>query len=121
MFSRSAIRCRMKFVFNRCAATPAAPSISSLSFSCQFLDRKICWEFHDHQARFAGLLSDQLLAKFRQKIISREVQPEFFASLQIFVGLRRDLANRLAIHRTLEIKHRKIAHLQSTSWQIDKI
>src|SRR6266542_840847 len=90
-------------------------------FACQFLDRKICWEFHDRQARFARLLSDQLLTKFRQKIIRREVQPEFFASLQIFAGLRRDLANQLAIQRTLEIKHSKIAHLQSTSWHIDKI
>src|SRR6266542_3988665 len=38
-------------------------------FACQFLDRKICWEFHDRQARFARLWSDELLATFRQKIL----------------------------------------------------
>src|SRR6266496_2720097 len=87
---------------------------TSCSFACS-ISRSSNWR------RSTRVLSDQLLTKFRQKIIRREVQPEFFASLQIFAGLRRDLANQLAIQRTLEIKHRNIAHLQSTSWHIDKI
>ena len=42
-------------------------------FACQFFDREIIREMNDYQARFARLLSEQLLAKFRQKIVSREM------------------------------------------------
>ncbi len=52
----------------------------------------------DHEARFAGFLPDQLFTKFRKKIVSREMQPEFFAAVQILAGLRRDFADRLALH-----------------------
>src|ERR1700730_9564832 len=34
-------------------------------FSRQFFHWKIVWEMDDHEARFAGLLPDQLLTKFR--------------------------------------------------------
>ena len=49
------------------------------------------------------------------------MQPEFFAAVQILAGLRRDFADRLVFYRTLEIKHREIAHLQCALRHIYKI
>src|SRR5207245_5222196 len=50
-------------------------------FSCQFLHREVVWKIHDHEARSTQLLSYELLAEFWQKIISRQMQPEFLAAL----------------------------------------
>src|SRR5712691_7323324 len=70
--------------------------------------RKIRRKLHLRAARFSRLHADDLLAKSRQKIFGRKMQPEFLAAVQILARIRRNVLNRFPINRAVKIDYREI-------------
>ena len=64
-------------------------------FGREFFDRKIRWKQNCDVSRFAPFLSDKLLAERRKEIAGSEMEPEFFASVQVLARMRGDFADWL--------------------------
>src|SRR4030095_10723631 len=66
-------------------------------FAREFFDRKIRRKYNRDLPCFAALLSDDLLAEGCKEIVGSEMQPEFFATVQILACLRGNFTDRLAV------------------------
>src|SRR5262245_37505894 len=90
-------------------------------YPCQLLDWKIHREIDSHCARLAELLTYYLFTKFRQEVIGREAQPEFFPSVKILARLRSYFADWFAFARSVKVDDGKVVHLKTALGNVDKI
>ena len=90
-------------------------------FARQFFHQKIRRKINADRSRFVFFLTDDLLAKLWQKVIRRELQPEFFPALQILARVRCGFRDRFAVNRSFKIDDREIFHLRRALWNVDEI